>query len=76
MSFAPFAAIFIIAWLWVALRKLENGITFVIAVLPFGMFAAISVAGLSLLLAHFLAMLTMVALVVRRVATRTSGTSV
>ncbi|WP_306111930.1 hypothetical protein, partial [Roseovarius sp. MMSF_3448] len=76
MSFAPFAAIFIIAWLWVALRKLENGITFVIAVLPFGMFAAISVAGLSLLLAHFLAMLTMVALVVRWITTRTSGTSV
>ncbi len=76
MTFAPFAAIFIIAWLWVVLRNLEKGITFVIAVLPFGMFAAISLAGLSLLLANFLAMLTIAALVVRRMASRTSGTTV
>lgn len=65
MAVYPAAGAFLLVWLLLNNRNAENGVPMVIAVLPFGMFAAVAFGGLSLILANFLAMLTTLVLCIR-----------
>lgn len=70
MAIYPAAAIFLLIWLLLTLRNADNGLIMAIAVIPFGMFAAIVAGGLSMILAHFLVVLTIGALLTRALSTR------
>ena len=70
MAIYPAAAIFLLIWLLLTLRNADNGLLMAIAVIPFGMFAAIVAGGLSMILAHFLVVLTIGALLTRALSTR------
>lgn len=63
MAFFPASAVFLLIWIARVIRSPDNGVVVAIATLPFGMFAAVKVAGLSLLVTDLLASLTMAALV-------------
>lgn len=66
MSVYPTTAIFLLFWLWQSVRDPDRGALVMIAALPFGMLAAISIGGLSILAAHFLALITLSGYAVRR----------
>ena len=70
MVIYPAALLFIAIWLWVSIRDPDYGVSVVVATLPFGMFAAINLGGLSLLIAPLLALLTLFLFALRRVAHR------
>lgn len=74
MAFYPAAGVFLLIWLWSVMRNADNGIPMAIAVLPFGMFAAVTFGGLSLLLSNLLAMLTIGALIFRWISRRKAQT--
>lgn len=65
MTFFPAAGVFLLVWLWSVMRNPVNGVPMVIAVVPFGMFAAVAIGGLSLVLANLLAILTIGALILQ-----------
>lgn len=67
MSVSPITAVFLLFWLWQSVRDPDRGALVMIVALPFGMLAAISVGGLSILAAHFLALITLFTYAVRRV---------
>jgi len=69
MTVFPASAALLAIWLVQSLRNPDNGIVVAIALLPFGMFAAVSLGGLSIIAAHLIAMLT-VALFLLRWASR------
>lgn len=68
MTFYPASALVILIWLWVSFRDPDRGVAVCIAILPFGMFAAVDAGGLSVLAAHLVAVLTIATLVLRRFA--------
>lgn len=59
MTIYPAAGALLIIWAWLALRDGDDPMRLTIALLPFGMFAAIDAGGLSLLAAHLIAALTL-----------------
>ncbi|UYV35713.1 hypothetical protein N4R57_11585 [Rhodobacteraceae bacterium D3-12] len=75
MIFFPAAGVFLLVWLWAVMRSADAGIPLVIAVVPFGMFAAVAIGGLSLLLANLLAALTIGVLILRRLSAKEVQTS-
>lgn len=70
MTVYPAFVVFLLAWLWVSLRDGDRGVAVVLAALPFGMFAAIEASGLSVLVAHLLAALTIGTFILRRLSGR------
>ena len=73
MAVYPAAAAFLLLWLWLSAKNADNGILMAIAVIPFGMFAALVAGGLSIILANLLAILSIGLLVLRRTS-RTAPT--
>ncbi|MBO9446711.1 hypothetical protein [Ruegeria sp. R14_0] len=71
MAVYPAAAAFLLLWLWLSVKNADNGVVMAIAMIPFGMFAAVVVGDLSILMANLLAVLSISLLVVRR-AVRTA----
>ncbi|WP_137700404.1 hypothetical protein [Marimonas lutisalis] len=57
MTLYPVSLLFILIWLRVSLKDPDRGVSVALAALPFGMFAALAVGGLSVLMAHFLVLL-------------------
>ncbi|WP_170464903.1 hypothetical protein [Ruegeria arenilitoris] len=68
MAVYPAAAAFLLLWLWLSARNADTGILMAVAVIPFGMFAAMVVGGLSLIMANFLAVLSISILLIRWIA--------
>lgn len=68
MTFYPASFVLIAIWLVRSWRDVDNGIPVTIAALPFGMFAAIQIGGLSILALHLLTMLTVSLLFLRWVS--------
>lgn len=71
MTVFPASAVLLAIWLIQSARDPDNGIVVAIAMLPFGMFAAVTLGGLSIIAAHLVAMLT-VGLFLLRWASRNS----
>lgn len=67
MALYPAAALFLLVWLVQTIRDPDRGALVMLAALPFGMFAAVSVSGLSVLAGHLIAALTLFTYAVRRV---------
>ncbi len=67
MAVYPAAAAFLLLWLWLSARNADNGILMAIAVIPFGMFAALVAGGLSMIIANLLAILSIFLLILRRI---------
>ncbi|WP_282119257.1 hypothetical protein [Ruegeria atlantica] len=67
MAVYPAAAAFLLLWLWLSARNADNGILMAIAVIPFGMFAALVAGGLSMIIANLLAILSISLLILRRI---------
>ena len=65
MVLYPAAAAFVLIWLLLSFRNVENGLVMTNAVGPFGMFAAGNLGGPSIILANLLAMLTIGVLILR-----------
>lgn len=65
MELYPVAAVFVFIWLLLTIRNSDNGLVMAIAVIPFGMFAAFRIGGLSIILSHLIAVLTIGALIIR-----------
>ena len=57
MTVYPLTALFLLIWLRAYLRDPDRSISVALATLPFGMFAALAVGGLSVLITHFLVVL-------------------
>lgn len=76
MEVFPAAGVFLLIWLVLVYRNADNGVPMVIAVLPFGMFAAVVAAGLSVILANLLAILTIGVLMLRWLSGRPGLASV
>lgn len=70
MVIYPAAILFLVIWVVISVRDADRGVTFVIATLPFGMFAFLDAGGLSLLVAHCLAVLTIGLYGLRRIGGR------
>lgn len=70
MTVFPASAALLAIWLLQTLRNPDNGVIVTLALLPFGMFAAITLGDLSVIAAHLVAMLTVAALVLRRISQR------
>lgn len=68
MEIFPAAGVFFAIWLAVMIRNADNGLIFAIAVWPFGMFAAANLGGLSLLIPNLIGVLTIGALLLRRLS--------
>lgn len=66
MAFLPAAVVVLLIWLVLSLRDLERRAVVMIAALPFCVFAALVVSGLSILTAHLVAMLTLLVNAQRR----------
>ncbi|TMM51051.1 hypothetical protein [Sulfitobacter sabulilitoris] len=66
----PLAAAFVLLWLALCMRNADNGVPVTVAMLPFGMFAALVAGGLSIIIANLLAILTIGLLLVRWVSQR------
>lgn len=73
MAIYPASAAFLLLWLWISLKDPDKGVSVVIAVLPFGMFAALSAGGLAILMPYFLAMLTTAVFLLRRLSGQIPG---
>ncbi|MGC9368068.1 MAG: hypothetical protein ACP5DX_00880 [Paracoccaceae bacterium] len=70
MTIFPASAALLAIWLFQSLRNPDNGIVVAIALLPFGMFAAVTLGGLSIIAAHMAAMLTVGLFLLRWVSRR------
>lgn len=68
MEVYPAALLLLLVWLWVSIKDPDRSATVVIATLPFGMFAAVDAGGLSLLVPHLLAAVTLSLHMMRRAA--------
>ena len=68
MTFYPASVVLIALWALRSLKRADAGIVLVIAVLPLGMFAALSLGGLSVLASHLLAMATIGLMILRWLA--------
>lgn len=66
----PAAFLFIALWFWISVKDADRGGVVAIAALPFGMFAAADIGGLSLLISHLLAALTLLSVLLRRLTGR------
>lgn len=74
MVLYPAAAVFVLIWLVLTIRNPDNGLVMAIAVIPFGMFAAIGLGGLSIILANLLVVLTIGVLLIRFASHKQSAT--
>ncbi|MEY8099548.1 hypothetical protein AB9F29_19360 [Falsihalocynthiibacter sp. S25ZX9] len=70
MVLYPTAIVFLLIWLVLTIRDPDNGLVMAIAVIPFGMFAALRLGGLSIILANLLAVFTIGVLIIRYVGIR------
>lgn len=70
MTVYPVSAVFMLLWLWVTLKDPDKGLTVALAAFPFGMLAAVNAGGLSILMAHALAAMTLAVFALRRVSGR------
>ncbi|WP_212524278.1 hypothetical protein [Actibacterium sp. MT2.3-13A] len=70
MTVFPASTALLAIWLIQSLRNPDNGIVVAIALLPFGMFAAVSLGGLSIIAAHLVALLTVAVFILRWVSRR------
>lgn len=76
MTIFPAAIVVLLLWALFSLRDADRGISVAIAVLPFGMFAALEANGLSVLAAHLLAALTLGVFCLRWIIGRVGGVRV
>ncbi len=76
MAVYPASVAFLLLWLWVSLKDPDKGVTVVLATLPFGMFAALSVGGLAILMPYLLATLTFTVFFLRRASGQIRAISV
>jgi len=65
MTVFPASIVPIALWLFLSLRSADNGIPMTLAMLPFGMFAAVQIGSLSILSLQLMAMLTIGLLMLR-----------
>lgn len=73
MALYPTAIVFLLIWLVLTIRDPDNGLVMAIAVIPFGMFAAMRLGGLSIILANLLVVFSVGVLMIRFVSTRQRG---
>ncbi|MEM1427890.1 MAG: hypothetical protein AAGG09_00375 [Pseudomonadota bacterium] len=76
MAVYPASIVLLLIWALLSLRRPANGLLVAMAALPFGMFAAVEVSGLSLRAAHFAAALSLALITVQHFSTPSQARTV